>query len=307
MTTETQRAALAEPLFLVCAGGDGYQQSIVPLSGLDDAYLLTQWGSLEDIDLEQRTNALEHFHDPDEWLYIDPLRGGMDRVAVEFSIGFEDGWVRVVRLPDAARAALTDSATSSGGVSHSGLRLLFKAAPGPGDECVFIEAEDASGQSVRAGDWVARDDGLWELRLYAPTAPVAPKVEPAPQEKVKRNDPTSALAIRLLVAAGHVTQEKADEAFTIACNVTEVEARKLDAESPRVLATQAAPAEAQAEPVARTDVKALIDAEMAAYDEGEYMDHSVVKYRLRAFAAAIKAQKQPQIPQSQTPNNQIEP
>jgi hypothetical protein len=97
-------AALAEPVeaqFLICAGGDGYYTEIVPQSRLDDAYLLTQWGSLDDIDPEQRAAALEQFHDPDEWLHMDPLRGGKGRVPVEFSISFEDGWVRVVRLPAA--------------------------------------------------------------------------------------------------------------------------------------------------------------------------------------------------------------
>lgn len=33
----------------------------------------------------------------------------------------------------------------------------------------------------------------------------------------------------------------------------------------------------------------LINAEMAAYYEGEYGDHSVVKYRLHAFAQAVQA------------------
>jgi hypothetical protein len=102
MTTDSSTPTPAEPLFLVTAGGDGYQAEIVPASKLDDAYLLTQWGTLADIDPDQRTAALEHFHDPDEWLYMGPLRGGKDRVAVEFSISFEDGWVRVVRLPDRA-------------------------------------------------------------------------------------------------------------------------------------------------------------------------------------------------------------
>lgn len=94
-------AARSEPLFLVCAGGDGYLSEIVPASRLDDAYLLTQWSSLDSIDDDQRAEALEHFHDPDEWLHIDPLKGGKDRVPVEFSLALEDGWVRVVRLPHA--------------------------------------------------------------------------------------------------------------------------------------------------------------------------------------------------------------
>jgi hypothetical protein len=88
-----------EALFLVCAGGDGYQAEIVPESKLDDAYLLTQWSSLDDITDLEMSEALEHFHDPEEWLHMDPLRGGKDRVAVEFSLNLEGEWVRVVRLP----------------------------------------------------------------------------------------------------------------------------------------------------------------------------------------------------------------
>lgn len=92
-------AQRAEALFLVCAGGDGYSSVIVPESKLDEAYLLTQWCTLDSSDADKHREALEHFHDPDEWTYLDPLRGGKDRVAVEFGINFEDGWVRVVRLP----------------------------------------------------------------------------------------------------------------------------------------------------------------------------------------------------------------
>lgn len=33
----------------------------------------------------------------------------------------------------------------------------------------------------------------------------------------------------------------------------------------------------------------LVSVEMAAYYDGEYMDHSVVKYRLQAFARAVQA------------------
>ncbi len=52
--------------------------------------------------------------------------------------------------------------------------------------------------------------------------------------KPERNDPVSALAIRLLVAAGHITQEKANEAFTIACQALEVEAERMGVELPWV-------------------------------------------------------------------------
>jgi hypothetical protein len=102
MTTPNPAAAVAQPtetMFLVCAGGDGYSSEIVPESKLDDAYLRTQWCTLDSRNAEEHRAALEHFHDPDEWTYSDPLHGGKDRIAVEFSISFEDGWVRVVRLP----------------------------------------------------------------------------------------------------------------------------------------------------------------------------------------------------------------
>lgn len=29
----------------------------------------------------------------------------------------------------------------------------------------FVEVEDASGKSIRVGEWIARPDGLWALRL----------------------------------------------------------------------------------------------------------------------------------------------
>lgn len=64
----------------------------------------------------------------------------------------------------------------------------------------------------------------WQGRSATP--PAAPEPE--------RNNPVSALAIRMLVAAGHVTQEKADEAFTIACSLVESEAKKQNVELPWV-------------------------------------------------------------------------
>lgn len=51
-----------------------------------------------------------------------------------------------------------------------------------------------------------------------------------------RNNPISALAIRLLVAKGHVTQEIADWAFHLACSATQDEARKMGVDLPWVVA-----------------------------------------------------------------------
>lgn len=91
-----------EPLYLVHAGGDGYQAEIVPESKLDDAYLLTQFGSLDDIDPEQRAAALAHFHDDDEWTHEEVTGNGP---RLKFGLSLEDGWIEVIRLPLAAPSA----------------------------------------------------------------------------------------------------------------------------------------------------------------------------------------------------------
>ncbi len=46
----------------------------------------------------------------------------------------------------------------------------------------------------------------------------------AQHRPVEANNPRTALAIRFLVAAGHVTQEKADNAFRLACEAVKREA-----------------------------------------------------------------------------------
>jgi hypothetical protein len=43
--------------------------------------------------------------------------------------------------------------------------IVFTAPPGPGDECVFVEAENTRGESIRVGEWVERTDGFWALRI----------------------------------------------------------------------------------------------------------------------------------------------
>lgn len=90
------KLAPAEPMYLVHAGGDAYQAQVVPESKLDDAYLLTQWFSLEDISPEERADALEHFHDDDAWTHQN-VNGTGPRM--KFSLSLEDGWIEVIRLP----------------------------------------------------------------------------------------------------------------------------------------------------------------------------------------------------------------
>jgi hypothetical protein len=46
------------------------------------------------------------------------------------------------------------------------LRIVFDGPPSP-DGGRFVEVEDAAGNSVNAGTWHERPDGLWELRLAA--------------------------------------------------------------------------------------------------------------------------------------------
>jgi hypothetical protein len=98
---------MAETLYLVHAGGDAYQAEIVPESRLDDAYLLTQWGTLVDINPEQRADALAYFNDDDSWAHEEPSGRG---ARIRFFENFEDGWVEVVRLPTAAPAQQAEPA-----------------------------------------------------------------------------------------------------------------------------------------------------------------------------------------------------
>lgn len=42
--------------------------------------------------------------------------------------------------------------------------IVFDAPPGP-EPGRFIEVEDTSGNSIRVGEWMERDDGAWVLRI----------------------------------------------------------------------------------------------------------------------------------------------
>lgn len=44
--------------------------------------------------------------------------------------------------------------------------IVFDGPPGP-TAGRFIEVEEATGKSIRIGDWVERPDGYWVLRLQA--------------------------------------------------------------------------------------------------------------------------------------------
>jgi len=44
------------------------------------------------------------------------------------------------------------------------LNVIFDGPPGP-TAGRFVEVETDDGRSVRAGEWIKRDDGLWSLRI----------------------------------------------------------------------------------------------------------------------------------------------
>lgn len=59
----------------------------------------------------------------------------------------------------------------------------------------------------------------------------------ASTQEVARNNPVSALAIRILVGSGRITQAEADNAFTLACQAMEEEAQRMNVELPWVVRT----------------------------------------------------------------------
>ena len=42
--------------------------------------------------------------------------------------------------------------------------IVFDGPPGP-EGGRFVEVEDSTGQSIKFGEWVHRDDGYWVLRI----------------------------------------------------------------------------------------------------------------------------------------------
>lgn len=46
------------------------------------------------------------------------------------------------------------------------INILFDGPPGP-ESGRFVEVETDDGKSIRAGEWIEREDGLWALRITA--------------------------------------------------------------------------------------------------------------------------------------------
>ncbi len=45
--------------------------------------------------------------------------------------------------------------------------IVFDGPPGP-QSGHFVEVEDMQGKSIRVGEWIERNDGMWALRMDAP-------------------------------------------------------------------------------------------------------------------------------------------
>lgn len=85
----------------------------------------------------------------------------------------------------------------------------------------------------QADDWCVKCHvhGHQAANCEAPAGQAAAGVQ---GEKPNRNDPVSALAIRVIVAKGYCTQEQANECFSLACDALEAEAARMNEELPWV-------------------------------------------------------------------------
>jgi hypothetical protein len=48
--------------------------------------------------------------------------------------------------------------------STRAINIIFSGPPSP-TPGLFVEVEDDEGRSIRCGEWLERDDGLWSLRI----------------------------------------------------------------------------------------------------------------------------------------------
>lgn len=103
---------------------------------------------------------------------------------------------------------------------------------------------------------------------------------------VERNNPLSALAIRLLVGAGRVSQDEANEAFHIACTALQAEAERMNVSLPWVVV----PFQAAADP-GQADSSVAADACRAEQVTGPILGWSECKAigEIRVVDEAMRA------------------
>lgn len=61
---------------------------------------------------------------------------------------------------------MTENNARDGETKAPFIDVVFDGPPGP-VAGRFVEVEDASGSSIRVGEWIERPDGNWALRLRA--------------------------------------------------------------------------------------------------------------------------------------------
>ncbi len=85
---------MAEPMYVVISGGDGYTAHIVPASKLDAVVLALECGSDEPVSDAQRHLVLDHLHDEDHWESSHPVG------PVRYRADFEDGYLEIIKLTE---------------------------------------------------------------------------------------------------------------------------------------------------------------------------------------------------------------
>lgn len=109
------------------------------------------------------------------------------------------------------------------------------------------------------------------------------------EEPVNRNDPLSALAIRILVALEKVSQNDADHAFRLACEALEDEARRMNVELPWVVrAPCAAPPAILEQASYRVDDEAQLRSAVSVMDD---VLTDIAGWEDQALAEAVRASR----------------
>ena len=98
--------------------------------------------------------------------YIDPEHQGQDLEMLQAfyrACNAEGGTADEIHLRGIKAALATQQAAQSASNSAA-INVIFDAPPGP-EGGRFIEVETDDGRSIRAGEWLKRQDGNWALRL----------------------------------------------------------------------------------------------------------------------------------------------
>ena len=107
--------------------------------------------------------------------YIDPEHQGQDLEMLQAfyrACGAEGGTADEIHLRGIKAALATQQAAQSASNSAA-INVIFDAPPGP-EGGRFIEVETDDGRSIRAGEWLQRQDGNGALRIASLPLPIRP-------------------------------------------------------------------------------------------------------------------------------------